>query len=356
MQAISRFSKFDRPSEPRPGVITERDLDLIEAILRYRFSPTSELIRLVGGNEDVTQRRLRRLWEAALINRFAFPGFRTYSEFIYYLDSAETLNLLVQHERLPEIHPQMQEEIRLNREADYARAAVSGQHMKLGFLKHSLMISRMHFMLEMSSRTPNSGVQIAAWRQGAELRGNKVKVPELRSRRIEGSNEYVWEELDRTFRLPVEPDAMFSLRIAGRAPHDQPSHFCYEADRGSMPMADMLKKFRAYYHFIKRQQLHTKAFGVHPIRAVLIETTTESRARKLMELAQHPAVIGTGKRTALFWFIISPLFTTPAEGGDDQSGAPYLSRPEIVLDPFWALPDLTMHSLPDSENSPPALR
>jgi len=350
MQATSRFSKFDRPSEPRPGVITERDLDLIEAILRYRFSPTSELARLVGGNEDVTQRRLRRLWEAALINRFAFPGFRTYSEFIYYLDSAETLNLLVQHERLPEVHPQMQEEIRLNREADYARAAVSGQHMKLGFLKHSLMISRLHFMLEMSSRSAKSGAQIAAWRQGAELRGNKVRVPELKSRRIEGSNEYLWEELERTFRLPVEPDALFSLRLSGR-PHDQLSHFCYEADRGSMPMADMLKKFRAYYHFIKRQQLHTKAFGVHPIRAVLVETTTEDRARKLMQLAGHPAVIGAGKRSALFWFIISPLFVTPGETGSVQKSEPYLSRPEIILDPLWALPDLTMHALVDAENS-----
>lgn len=354
MQATSRFSKFDRPSEPRPGVITERDLDLVEGILRYRFSPTSELVRLVGGNEDVTQRRLRRLWESGLINRFAFPGFRTYSEFVYYLDSVETLNLLVQHERLPEVHPQMQEEIRLNREADYARAAVSGQHMKLGFLKHSLMISRLHFMLEMSSRDPKTGVQLAAWRQGAELRGNKVNVPELRSRRVEGSNNYAWDELDRTIRLPIEPDALFSLRLTSRT-GDPFSHFCYEADRGSMPMADMLKKFRAYYHFIKRQSLHRKAFGVHPIRAVLIETTSEDRARKLMELAEHPGVIGAGKRSALFWFIISPLFTTTVEGSASQGGAAYLSRPEIVLDQLWALPDLTMHALPDAQNSSAAL-
>ena len=351
MQATSRFSKFDRPPQPRPGVITERDLDLIEAILRYRFSPTSELVRLVGGNEDVTQRRLRRLWESGLINRFAFPGFRTYSEFIYYLDSAETLNLLVQQERLPEVHPQMQEEIRLNREAGYARAAVSGQHMKLGFLKHSLMISRLHFMLEMSSRSSANGVELTAWRQGAELRGNKVRVPELKSRRAEGSNKYVWEELDRSLRLPVEPDAMFTLRVTNRN-SELLSHFCYEADRGSMPMADMLKKFRAYYHFIKRQQLHTKAFGVHPIRAVLVETTTEDRARKLMELAEHPAVIGTGKRSALFWFIISPLFTAPVEPSD-QSGALYLFRPELVLDSLWALPDMSLHRLSALENQEP---
>src|SRR5262245_36168244 len=68
------FSKFIRPEHPRTGVITERDLDIIETILRYRFSPTSELSRLVGGHEDVNLKRLRKLWEWGYVSRFAFPG------------------------------------------------------------------------------------------------------------------------------------------------------------------------------------------------------------------------------------------------------------------------------------------
>ena len=101
---------------------------------------------------------------------------------------------------------------------------------------------------------------------------------------------------------------MFSLRFA----HGRLSHFCYEADRGTMPSADMLKKLRAYHHFIKRQQKHKEAFGVHPIRAVLIETTDEPRARRLMELAQNPAVIGARKRSAVFWFTIASVHVPPA--------------------------------------------
>src|SRR5262249_12715641 len=127
-----------------------------------------------GGNEDVTQRRLRKLWERRLINRFAFPFPRPHSEFIYYLDNREALDLLIQRQRLAAIHPQMEEELRLNREADYAAASINGQHMKLGFLKHHLMISRLHFMLEMASRNLHGQIQLAAWRQGAELRGHKV--------------------------------------------------------------------------------------------------------------------------------------------------------------------------------------
>src|SRR2546422_5892737 len=103
------FSKFIRPEEIAKGQISDRDLDILEVVLRYRFSPTSELVRLVGGNEDVTQRRLRRLWEAGLVNRFAFPGIRTHSEFIYYLDRPQTLELLVDRQRLQEIHQQMED-------------------------------------------------------------------------------------------------------------------------------------------------------------------------------------------------------------------------------------------------------
>ncbi len=54
---------------------------------------------------------------------------------------------------------------------------------------------------------------------------------------------------------------------------------------------------------------------------------------------------------ALFWFIISPLFTAPADACDGQHVATYLLRPELVLDRLWALPDLTLHTLRDAENS-----
>ena len=75
---------------------------------------------------DVTHRRLRKLWEWGLINRFAFPGIRTHSEFHYYLDNHRALELLVEHERLTDIHPTMLEEVRGNREKNYAEAALRG--------------------------------------------------------------------------------------------------------------------------------------------------------------------------------------------------------------------------------------
>jgi hypothetical protein len=63
-----------------------------------------------------------------------------------------------------------------------------------------------------------------------------------------GGNEYFWEEAEETERLPVEPDAMFTPRFTDRPQDAQLVHFFYEADRGSIVMTDMLKKFRAYHH------------------------------------------------------------------------------------------------------------
>ena len=42
----------------------------------------------------------------------------------------------------------------------------------------------------------------------------------------------------------------------------------------------------------QKQQKHKEAFGVHPVRAVLIETTTEERAKRLMQLVHHPLEVG----------------------------------------------------------------
>src|SRR5439155_26938450 len=101
---------------------------------------------------------LRKLWEWGLINRFAIPGIRTHSEFHYYLDSRQALELLVEHDRLADVHAQMLEELRGNREKNYADAAVRGQHMQLGFLKHSLQISCMHFLMEMAARSSSGQI------------------------------------------------------------------------------------------------------------------------------------------------------------------------------------------------------
>jgi hypothetical protein len=235
---MATFSKFNRPEKPRRGVISDLDLDIFEVILRYRFSPASQIWRLVGGNEDVTHRRLRRLWESRLINRFAFPFPRPHSEFYYYLDNRTPLTLLSERRDL-DIHDEILEEIRNNRERDYSSAALRGQEMQLGFLRHSLMISRMHFCIEMACKKSVGRVQLEAWRQGGPLAGRKVEVPRVKSTR--NGDQHFWEESGEMERLPVEPDALFTLRFLDRPEDSQLAHFFYEADRGSMNVPTCLR-------------------------------------------------------------------------------------------------------------------
>jgi hypothetical protein len=342
---MASFSKFERPAVPGRGRISDRDLDILDAVLRYRFCSAAQIARLVGGNEDVTHRRLRWLWERGLVNRWAFPGLRTHSEFYYYLDNREPLDLLAGMRHL-EIHPQMPEEIRAHREKDYAGAAIRGQHMQLGFLNHGLMISRMHFMVEIACKTSGGKIALEAWRQGGQIAGHKVDVPKVRSSKV--GSQFFWQEAQETERVPVEPDALFTLRFKERPPDRQLVHFFYEADRGTMVLTDMLRKFRGYHHFIKKQQRHKEAFGIHPVRAVLVETTDEARAKRLMDLVGHPLVAGPGNRAGLFWFSISPLFTDLAA---DSSIPSYLDRPDAIFEPIWALPDHSLHALNDAENT-----
>jgi hypothetical protein len=246
--------------------------------------------------------------------------------------------------------PTMLEELKAHREKDYAQAAARGQHMQLGFLRHSLMLSRLHFMLEQACKKSAGKTTLEDWRQGGELAGYKVEVRKVKASRA--GNEYLWQEHDvETERLPVEPDALFTLCFTERPEGEQIAHFLYEADRGTMTLTDLMKKLRAYWHLIKKQQKHQEAFGIHPVRAVLIETTNEARGSQLMELVNHPLVAGPAKRAGLFWFTISPLLTGQAKDGQAPAVAAYLDRPDIILGDIWALPDRTMHSLADTENS-----
>src|SRR5215469_10370976 len=185
------YNKFSRSEVPAAITISDRDLDLLAAILRYRFSPTSELVRLVGGNQKVTADRLRSLYSAHLVNRWAFPGIPP-SEFFYYLDNRAALDLLAAKRSLRILSP-MIAELKAHREKDYAQSAARGQHMQLGFLRHSLMLSRLHFTLEQACKNSTGKITLEQWRQGGELDGYKVEVKKVKATRVAG-DQYLWQE------------------------------------------------------------------------------------------------------------------------------------------------------------------
>ena len=112
----TRLPKTRRVPEAFSGrELTERSLKIIETIGRYRFLSSSKVIRLVGGNEDVTHRHLQQLFHLGLISRLKIPSAPANSAFIYFLENAALLRN-VAHDARINAECLNFEEIRLNRD------------------------------------------------------------------------------------------------------------------------------------------------------------------------------------------------------------------------------------------------
>ncbi|MGH7783870.1 MAG: replication-relaxation family protein, partial [Candidatus Binatia bacterium] len=65
----TRRRLFERPEEPRPLRITERDVALLHNIARFRLASGSQLARLDGGSAQNVSRALLALFENEYVER-----------------------------------------------------------------------------------------------------------------------------------------------------------------------------------------------------------------------------------------------------------------------------------------------
>jgi hypothetical protein len=315
--------------------ITPTSLAIIATIHDYKIIPTSVLVRLVPGHEKNIQRHLQQLYHKGLINRFAFMRGKNPGEFHYYLDNTASLDLLA--ENGVDRASLETDEVRRNREKAYCDVnnpkLVEEMQGKLLFLKHEVMISRFHAMLDLACAQSGGNVALTDFQQGPSL-WQKVEVPKLAYR------DGTWRELEETEQLPHRPDAYFTLSFPNNADRE-PLHFFYEADRHRTNTHKYNKKLRAHFYFIVKKKHYREAYGISRIRAVLTETVDDDWAEALRQAANHVTVSGS-KPSPLFWFTTSRLFT------GDGSQPVYLTRPDIIFAPIWASPvDDTLHSLVD---------
>jgi len=295
----TRLPKTRRVPEAFSGrELTERSLKIIETIGRYRFLPSSKIIRLVGGNEDVTHRHLQQLFHRGLISRLKIPSAPANSEFVYFLENATRLKELSHDARINAEHLNF-EEIRLNR-AKYGGAGAANGRQRTGqmlFIEHELMISDFHAALESETSLSEGRVGLDVWKQG-----NKT-----------------WATVPATHdsaALPHRPDAYFVLKFANAPDGQQRSHFFYEADRNTTSRTRFKLKLVAYVQFFL-QGLFTEKCGARKVRAVLTETTNSARMELLKETAAELAD-REPLAAPLFWFTTSTLI-----------------RETSVLSPIW---------------------
>ena len=334
-QRLNRFTR--QPDQVAARQITDKSFQVMATIERYRFAPSSLLVRLVPGGQRNNYRHLQTLYHKNFINRFALPTvYGTPGEFVYYLDTLPSLHLLVEKGllKLPEDQLRRSEEnIRLNRQRAYHQLHKDpDQQGKLLYIQHELMISRFHALLELTCRKFAGRVALEQWKQGPDL-WHHVEVPQVRKLEIPGQ----WQELPGKEWLPHRPDAFFTLRFPGNPEGRQHSHFFYEADRGTENTTRFKMKLRAHWHFIVKQNLHRTmgCYNVHGIRAVLTESTTSQWAHNLRQAAKENVV--SPKPSPLFWFTTSELLTKPTASGK-RTLPLYLVQPEVIFKRIWADP------------------
>ena len=308
--------------------LTERSLAIIAIIERYKLISGQLIEALAGGNARVTRRHLQTLYHIGLINRFAFPRSPVFN---YYLDNKRALQLLCEQ---PGFDPETLDwnAIENNREKAYCdlldpKKSEDMEGRKL-FLKHELMISRFHAMLELACRH-RGNVQLLDFRQGPEL-WNSIELEKLR---LEDGQYYRTRD---TEQLPHRPDAYFALRLAS----GEQRHFFYEADRKTTWANRFAKKLRAHFHYIVKARKHEQQYGFHRVRAVLIETLDTHWVDHLRDVAKHP-LVSNGIPSPLFWFTSSQYFTeipTDDTGQPRFTQAPYLYRPDLIFAPLWLSP------------------
>ena len=178
-QRLNRFIR--QPDQVAARQITDKSFQVMATIERYRFAPSSLLVRLVPGGQRNNYRHLQTLYHKNFINRFALPTvYGTPGEFVYYLDTLSALHLLVEKGllKLPEDQLKRSEEnIRLNRQRAYHQLHKDpDQQGKLLYIQHELMISRFHALLELTCRKFAGKVALEQWKQGPDL-WHHVEVP-----------------------------------------------------------------------------------------------------------------------------------------------------------------------------------
>jgi hypothetical protein len=332
---LKKYSREQAENLPKRE-ITQRSIQIIDIIHRYKFIPTSLIVRLIDGDMRTTERHLQNLYHQGVINRFAFPSTYYPSEFNYFLDDKRALNLLINDGQAADNLDY--ETVKNNRSKKYGEITLNKETIKmpgrLMHLHHEIMISRFHFMLEKACAKTKGMVRLLGFYQGSVL-WNKVETA-----KVVYDREGNWHESDETETLPHRPDAFFALHFPDREAEDKTDYYFYEADRKHTSIKKFNKKLRAHFHYVVKQKKHRQDYNVKRIKAVLIESTEDAWTNYLRIHARHPIVSGN-KPSPLFWFTTSKVFEQKTETiikAMKKEISLYLEKPELIFRKIWVTP------------------
>ena len=223
--------------------IRDSDFEILRHCHELRFCTINHLAALTGRHRQALNLRLQQLIAEKYIYRIKFPN--PNQKHIYSIGSLGFKHLAYYGViRLADVPTRL----RTN-------------ELKPLFLSHTLLVTDIHASLILASQ--DSQKRLADWREGKEL-----------------YESVTFYDAGRKIRLPVCPDAFFSIEKANPDSH---LAFALEADRGTTTRRTFDDKIKAYWHFLEqnRQQM---SYAVKWFRVVTV-TLTQPRADSLADLA-----------------------------------------------------------------------
>lgn len=252
-----RIRRDERPEKPKPIRLTERDLDVMEAVADCRLLSTQQLQTLFFPSLHRTYERLQALYHHAYLDRL-FLGVQTAmmnTPILYIIDKRGV------------------ELLRAKRGLDIAWN-VQLKRVKPTFLEHALAINAVR--VSVMKACNQMGRSLIQWQGENELKSDYDYVQ-------------IRDENGRIKSVSLIPDSYFALQVTSGK-----THFFLELDRGTMQLSRFQRKisaYIAYYH----SGLSKKRFGTSRFRVLTVASSKE-RAENLKRVTEEA---GGESR---FWF------------------------------------------------------
>lgn len=293
--ATLHLPRFVRHRHRKPAfVLQERDRELVRLVSQHRVISSDDLQLLIAGSNQTILRRLQKLFHNGYLDRPRSQRLRGNAPMVYALGQkgAELVAL----------------------EAGAKAAGDWSEKNRLigaAFLEHALMISRFQAALRFSLRETGNA-SLDRWYADGAIR-----------------DAVVVEHDASTERIPIAPDAFFTLRLANEPEGRNRVHVFLEADRGTMTAKRFLVKMRGYWHYW-RSGRQEERFGMKNFLVLTVTSTPERAASLCAVTGELDAPKHRGLRMFLF--------------GSEKSYS--LAEPLRVLDSIWTTAqDQGCHSL-----------
>lgn len=279
------------PSKSKRFLLVDGDMTVLKAVYEFRFLRREHLSALTERPAKRLHRRLLGLVENGYLLVTRFPQ----QKHIYSLGRSGVKALVARGV--------MKDETAVRR--------IRTSELKELFLKHEMMIVDQHVVLRLAERVGE--LRLVHWEEGRGLFDSVL---------VTDQHGFV--------KLPVRPDAFFTLEDTRRDEGNNLFHFFLEIDRSTMAHTAFREKLRAYWHY-REQGLHAKKMGIKSFR-VLTVTLTVARARNLCELAG--AMLPEGARKH---FLFAAMDRYSLDGPNRIFGDIYLSARDRGQDVTYPL-------------------